>query len=207
MSTLTPRENYLRAVRREEPAWVPFYLGFTPGALAKFRAATGREDCREFFQFPWQWISFLRREGAALPDLVLVDGGITQLRAARKELELLGLKKIPCAGLAKRYEEIYWGDGKTPICLPRDSAGLKVLQQLRDEAHRFALTYHRRLRNQRIKESMLDEIPGVGAKRKKALIEHFGSVRRVEKATAAEIAEVPGVGPQMAYAIYERLSV
>jgi len=150
--------------------------------------------------------SRLRREGAALPDLVLVDGGIAQLRAARKELELLGLKEIPCAGLAKRYEEIYWGDGKTPICLPRDSTGLKVLQQLRDEAHRFALTYHRRLRSQRIKESALDEVAGVGAKRKKALIEHFGSVRRLEKATAAEIAKVPGVGPETACAIYERLS-
>lgn len=143
-------------------------------------------------------------EKEKLPDLVLVDGGITQLNAARAELEALGLRDLPSAGLAKRFEEIHWKQSD-PIRLPADSNALKVLVQIRDEAHRFALTYHRRLRMKRIRESMLDEIEGVGEKRKKLLLQHFGSVARLRKAPEADIAKVRGVGAAVARLIKEAL--
>ncbi len=142
----------------------------------------------------------LLKEGKPLPDLVLVDGGITQVRAAKASLAELGLNELHVAGLAKRFEEIVRDHGKhgAPVRLPRDSAALQVLQRIRDEAHRFALTYHRKLRSQRIKESMLDEIPGIGAKRKQQLLAHFGSVARLRRASEEDIAQVPGFGKEMA---------
>jgi len=139
------------------------------------------------------------------PDLVLIDGGITQVRAARRELEALGLSHVPAAGLAKQYEQIFWQDGVPPIALPESSAALKVLKQLRDEAHRCALLYHRSLRNKRIRESALDEIRGIGDRKKGILLKRFGSVRRLARASEAEIAAVPGVGPKLAKAIREGL--
>jgi excinuclease ABC subunit C len=147
-------------------------------------------------------------EEAVLPDLVLVDGGLTQLRAARGALDGLGLHRIPVAGLAKRYEEVYWeGNGPAPpLRFDPSSPALYVLQQIRDEAHRFALTYHRKLRRRRIRESRLDDVPGIGAKRKELLLQHFGSIRRLESAPADEIAVVPGIGLGMARRIAERLS-
>ncbi len=151
------------------------------------------------------------REQTPLPGLVLVDGGITQLRAAKAELEKLGLAHLPAAGLAKKFEEVYWepttGEHRaSPIIrLAENSPALKVLQQIRDEAHRFALTYHRRLRLQRIKESILDEIEGVGEKRKQILLRHFGSVARLQKAPLEEVAAVPGIGPVLAKEIKDRL--
>ena len=139
-----------------------------------------------------------------LPDLVLVDGGIAQLGAARARLDALGLQNLPAAGLAKRFEEIFWKQ-KDPIRLPPDSNALKVLVQIRDEAHRFALTYHRSLRLKRIRESMLDEIEGVGEKRKERLLKRFGSVARLRKAAEEEIAKVPGVGAAVARIVKETL--
>ena len=139
-------------------------------------------------------------EEAELPDLIVVDGGITQLRAARETLAALGLAEHPLVGLAKRFEEIVWdpANRRAPIRLPRDSPALHVLQRIRDEAHRFALTYHRRIRNQRIRASALDEIEGIGAKRKQILLKHFGSVQRLRKASEEEIRAVPGIGPRFA---------
>ncbi len=138
------------------------------------------------------------------PDLLLVDGGVTQLRAARAELAALGLAELPSAGLAKQFEEIHRDDGRPPLRLPRDSEALKVLQRLRDEAHRFAITYHRHLRNRRIRNSVLDDIPGIGSKRKQLLLAHFGSVRRLVNAGPARIAELPGIGPILAAVIHAR---
>ncbi len=147
----------------------------------------------------------LQAEGGSLPGLVLVDGGITQLRAARGALQELGLERLPTAGLAKRFEEIYWKDGEPPLVLPRNSEALKILQRLRDEAHRFALTYHRRLRSRRIRESVLDDIPGVGAARKQELLQHFGSIYRLGRASLADIEGVKGVGPGLARQIFDYL--
>ena len=147
-------------------------------------------------------------EGLPLPDLVLIDGGVTQLGAARAELSALGLGALPSAGLAKRFEEIHVDASPKaePIRLPRESFALRVLQQIRDEAHRFALDYHRRLRARRIRDSLLDEIEGVGEKRKELLLRRFGSVTRLARADEAAIAAVPGVGPVLARALKEVLT-
>jgi len=141
------------------------------------------------------------------PDLVLVDGGLTQLRAARRALCETGLGALPAIGLAKRFEEVYAGpDGAERIVrLPEDSPALKVLTRLRDEAHRFALAYHLKLRARRIRESALDDIEGIGPKRKEQLLRHFGSVQRLRRASAEEIAAVPGVGSALAAQIHAAL--
>jgi excinuclease ABC subunit C len=120
-------------------------------------------------------------------------------------LDRLGLGDWPTAGLAKRDEEVYLPAAAEPIRLPRDSEALTVLRRLRDEAHRFALTYHRRLRERVVRESVLDEFPGIGDKRKRALLARFGSVRRLAEATPDAIAETPGVGPEFARALCEWL--
>jgi excinuclease ABC subunit C len=149
----------------------------------------------------------LKEEGGTMPDLVLVDGGITQVRAARRALDALDLQAVPVAGLAKRFEELITDSGRTvAIRLPVDSPGLQVVQRIRDEAHRFALTYHRRLRSRRIRESMLDDVPGIGEKRKQQLLEHFGSIVRLRKATVDEVSQVPGIGPKMARQIVDQLA-
>ena len=132
-----------------------------------------------------------------LPDLVLVDGGPTQVQSARNALSALGLDRVPVAGLAKRYEELYW-KGRTPLRLPLESAALQVLQRIRDEAHRFAHTYNQALRRRQLRESILDEIDGVGPDRKRRLLERFGSARQLARAPESEIAAVPGVGPILA---------
>ena len=141
---------------------------------------------------------------ARLPDLLLIDGGKGQLSAAREALRELGLdEEIPAIGLAKRLEQIFVEDEPDPIELPRDSYALHLLQRIRDEAHRFALGYHRQLRERRAVRSALDEIPGVGPKRKKQLIEHFGSVKRVREATLEELLAVPGLPRAVAERIYQ----
>ena len=146
-------------------------------------------------------------ENSGLPDLVIVDGGITQLRAARDELNSLGLAKLPLTGLAKRFEELHYEDkGKRPpFRFAPDAHALKVLKRIRDEAHRFALTYHRTLRSKRIQESVLDEIPGIGKKRKQVILRHFGSIARLRKATVDDLVAVPGIGPDMAVLIHAEM--
>jgi len=167
----------------------------------RIKAVSGADDPGMMAEVVSRRFCRLKEEEKPPPDLVIVDGGKPQLRAARRILDNLGFAEVPCAGLAKRFEEIYWKDGGPPIRLPKDSAALKVLRQLRDEAHRFALSYHRRLRNRKIKESVLDDVPGVGSKRKQLLLETFGSVSRLRKATEEEILEIPGIGVEMARTI------
>lgn len=172
----------------------------------KIKTVEGANDPGMMGEVIMRRFSRLTKDGGDAPDLVIVDGGITQLRAAREALKQLDLDRVPVAGLAKRCEELYWHDPGPPIRLPRDSSALKVLQRLRDEAHRFALTYHRRLRSRRIRESALDEIPGIGPERKRILLEHFGSVRRMINASEKDIAEVPGIGSGLAKIIKDGLS-
>jgi excinuclease ABC subunit C len=174
----------------------------------RIKTVEGIDDPRMMAEVIRRRFSRARDESAPLPDLVVVDGGITQSRAARAELDALGLETLPVAGLAKRYEElIYEARGTAaPLRLPAGSNALNVLKQIRDEAHRFALTYHRKLRARRIHESMLDEIPGIGKKRKAIILRHFGSITRLRKASEAEIAEVPGIGPEMAGLIKSEFS-
>ncbi|MBE3598722.1 MAG: excinuclease ABC subunit UvrC [Limnochordaceae bacterium] len=141
---------------------------------------------------------------AVFPDLLLIDGGKGQLNAAREALRDLGLdEEIPAIGLAKRLEQIFVEDEPDPIELPRDSYALHLLQQIRDEAHRFAVGYHRKLRGERATHSALDDIPGVGPRRKKQLIEHFGSAKRVMEATLEELLAVPGLPRSVAERIHQ----
>jgi excinuclease ABC subunit C len=147
-----------------------------------------------------------RETGWALPDLVIVDGGKGQLSAAVGVMEDLNLTDVPLAGLAKRFEELYvpWQPG--PIVLPRHSQGLYLVQRIRDEAHRFAITYHRDVRSKRALHSELDDVPGVGSTRKKALLKRFGSVRRIREATVEEVAATPGIPRTLAEQIKSHLA-
>ena len=145
-----------------------------------------------------------RRRFAYPPSLVVVDGGRGQLGVASSVLADLALE-IPHVGLAKRLEEVYFPDRSEPLVIPRGSEALFVLQHLRDEAHRFAITYHRQKRERRALVSPLDDIVGVGPARKKALLKRFGSLARLQRAVVTDIAATPGVGPELARAIFERL--
>jgi excinuclease ABC subunit C len=146
-----------------------------------------------------------RRRFAYPPALIVVDGGRGQLSAATKALAEAGLH-IPAIGLAKRLEEVYFPDRPDPLLIPRGSEALFVLQHLRDEAHRFAVAYHREKRAKRALASPLDEVPGVGPSRKKALLKRFGSLARLSRASAEEIAATPGIGPELAGSIHARLT-
>jgi excinuclease ABC subunit C len=145
-----------------------------------------------------------RRRFAYPPSLVVVDGGRGQLNVALRVLESLGLV-TPVAALAKRLEEVYLPGQPEPISIPRGSEALFVLQHVRDEAHRFAVEYHRKVRERRAMVSPLDEVPGIGPARKKALLRRFGSLARLSRATEDEIAATPGVGPALAGQIVARL--
>ena len=141
----------------------------------------------------------------ALPDLVVIDGGKGQLGAALDVLRDLGLHDIPVCGLAKREEELFVKDVDEPIMLPCTSEALYLLQRLRDEAHRFAITYHRNLRGKSVQQSLLDTVPGIGPKRRRALIRKFGSVRGMRDATVEEIADTPGVSRRLAEVVKRSL--
>jgi excinuclease ABC subunit C len=134
----------------------------------------------------------------SLPDLILIDGGKGQLGAACAELEKLGLERIPTIGLAKEFEEIYRPGEKEPLRLSHESGALKLLQRVRDESHRFANTYNAQLRLRKISESLLDEFPNIGERRKAALLKKFGSVQRMRLASIEQIAAVPGFGGKAA---------
>jgi excinuclease ABC subunit C len=144
------------------------------------------------------------RRFAYPPALVVVDGGRGQLSVASKVLGDLELQ-IPHVGLAKRLEEVYFPDRPDPLTIPRGSEALFVLQHLRDEAHRFAVTYHRQKRERRALASPLDDVPGVGPARKRALLRRFGSLARLRAADADQIAGTPGIGPELARAIHDKL--
>jgi len=133
-----------------------------------------------------------------MPDLILIDGGKGQLGMAVAELKKLGLEHIPVIGLAKEFEEIYRPGQSEPLRLSHDTGALKLLQRVRDESHRFANTYNAQLRLKRISESILDEFPNIGERRKAALLKKFGSVQRIRIATVEQIAEVPGFGGKAA---------
>ncbi|WP_327029057.1 excinuclease ABC subunit UvrC [Micromonospora sp. NBC_01740] len=145
------------------------------------------------------------RRFAYPPQLVVVDGGAPQVAAAAQALAELGVDDVALCGLAKRLEEVWLPDDEFPVILPRTSEGLYLLQRVRDEAHRFAITFHRQRRSKRMTESALDRVPGLGEVRRKALLRHFGSLKRLSAATVEEITEVPGVGRRTAEAILAAL--
>lgn len=135
------------------------------------------------------------------PQLVVVDGGQPQVAAAQRALDELGIDDIAVCGLAKRLEEVWLPGDDDPVVLPRSSEGLYLLQRVRDEAHRFAITYQRTKRAKRFRASPLDDVPGLGETRKQALIKHFGSVKKLRAATIDQICEVPGIGRKTAETI------
>ncbi|MEU6772901.1 excinuclease ABC subunit UvrC [Streptomyces sp. NPDC046759] len=141
------------------------------------------------------------RKFAYPPQLVVVDGGRPQVAAARRALDELGIDDIAVCGLAKRLEEVWLPGDDDPVVLPRTSEGLYLLQRVRDEAHRFAITYQRTRRAKRFRAGPLDEVPGLGETRKQALIKHFGSVKKLRSATIEQIQEVPGIGRKTAETI------
>lgn len=132
------------------------------------------------------------------PHLIVVDGGAQQVNAAHAAMKELGIDDIALCGLAKRLEEVWLPEDRDPLILPRNSEGLFLLQRIRDEAHRFAITFHRSRRSKVMLESVLDEIPGLGAVRAKALLDNFGSVAALRKATHQQLSQVPGIGEKMA---------
>ena len=142
---------------------------------------------------------------AASPDLVLIDGGKGQLSSAVEAMLHLGLQDIQLASIAKREEEIFLPDAAEPVIMPRNSQGLFLLQRARDEAHRFAITFHRNLRGKSSVRSTLDLVPGIGPKRRKMLIRTFGSVKGIREATEEQIAAAPGMTVKVAQQIKEHL--
>jgi excinuclease ABC subunit C len=137
------------------------------------------------------------------PNLILIDGGKGQLKIATEVLKDYGLQHIPVIGLAKEFEEIFIPQSQNPIIIPKNNEGLQLLQRVRDEAHRFAVTYHRKLRSKAIEGSELDDIKGIGKKRKINLLKHFGDIEKIKKASLEELANVKGMNKKVAKAIYD----
>jgi excinuclease ABC subunit C len=142
----------------------------------------------------------------SLPDLIIIDGGKGQLHAAQEALTEVGRGDLTVVSLAKRLEEIFVPGRKESILLPRASQALYLVQRIRDEAHRFAVTYHRNVRQRSSVQSQIDQVPGIGASRRKALIKTFGSVHGIRAASAEEIAAVPGMNRKLAETVKEHLA-
>jgi excinuclease ABC subunit C len=140
------------------------------------------------------------------PDLIVIDGGRGQLNAALDVLKTLDITNIPVIGLAKEFEHIFIPDISTPIILPANSRALHLLMLIRDEAHRFAVNYHKKLRSKALKDSVLNQIPGVGPKRKMNLLKHFDGIQKLKKASVEEIADVKGINLKLALTIHQALS-
>ena len=150
----------------------------------------------------------LAKDGKAkivLPDLVIVDGGKGQLSSAFKQLRTLGLQELPIIGLAKQHEEVFFPGKSEPLLIPHDRGALKLLQRIRDEAHRFANGYNELLYRRRMKESALDDCPGMSPRRKALLLKKFGSLARIRKAEPLEIAEIPGISEKFATSLLDFL--
>ncbi|GAA3672601.1 excinuclease ABC subunit UvrC [Yimella sp. RIT 621] len=165
----------------------------------------GDVDDEEMTSGPIDEMTGRPRRFAYPPQLVVVDGGKPQVTAAVRALRALGIDDIPVVGLAKRLEEVWVEGDDFPVILPRTSEGLYLLQRVRDEAHRFAISFHRQRRSKSMTVSALDEIPGLGEVKRKALLKKFGSVKKIRAATTAEIEQVEGIGPRLAEAISSRL--
>jgi excinuclease ABC subunit C len=148
-----------------------------------------------------------RNRFAYPPSLVVVDGGPPQVAAAARALEDLGIDDVYVVGLAKRLEEVWVQDSEFPVILPRASEGLFMLQRIRDEAHRFAITFHRQKRGKSMTASALDEVPGLGPAKRKSLLKHFGSVKKIRAASVDELLAVPGIGPALAETVHSSLAV
>jgi excinuclease ABC subunit C len=164
----------------------------------KIKTVTGQDDFASMAEVVRRRYARLKRESKPLPDLILIDGGKGQLNMAVAELEKLGLAALPVLGLAKEFEEIYLPGRAEPLRPGLDHPAVKLLQRVRDECHRVANSYNAQLRLKKISESVLDEFPGIGERRKAALLKKFGSVQRLKTATLEQLATVPGFGGKAA---------
>lgn len=180
----------------------------------KIKTVQGPNDFASIYEVVDRRFRNLKREEqentagkvANLPNLVIIDGGKGQLKEARKAMKKHGYGHIPTYGLAEREELLFTENEKDPISLPRDSQALYLLQRIRNEAHRFALTYHRSLRGKRNLASVLDDIPGVGKKRKANLLKHFGSFKKIKEASIEELAQAEAINHKIAEGIYNYLA-
>ena len=164
----------------------------------RIREVQGADDYASIHEVVERRFRGLTERGDPLPNLLVIDGGKGQLTSAMEALRGLGLEKQPVAGLAKRLEELFLPGQAEPLLLPKASASLRLLQVLRDEAHRFALSYHQKLRQKRTLTSSLDRVPGIGPSRRRALLRAFGSVQRIREAEVAQIAAVKGLSTKLA---------
>ena len=164
----------------------------------QIKSFMGNDDFRAMEEVVGRRYRRLRDEGKPMPDLVVIDGGRGQISAALKAFVSIDVEPPALIGLAKKHETIIFPDARAPLNLPLNSPALNLLQRLRDEAHRFANTYNADLRSKKIRESVLDDFPGLGTVRRTALLNHFGSIDRLRAATVEQLAEVAGFGPRMA---------
>jgi excinuclease ABC subunit C len=169
----------------------------------RIRTVAGPDDFASLREVLTRRFARALEQGSVLPDLVLIDGGRGQLNVGLSVMQELGLDWIPVISLAKQQEEVYVGESAQPLALDPTSPALHTLQRVRDEAHRFAITYHKKLRGRRTIQSVLDGIPGVGPTIRTSLLKTLGSARRVREASVAELAAVPKVTPKLAQKIHE----
>ena len=195
-----------------EPGWVKrapasvlaltFWFALTLCSLLLIGSALtcfeGNDDFRSMEEVVGRRYGRLSKAGREFPDLVVIDGGAGQVSSAVKAFTSLEIDPPPMIGLAKREESIVFPDGREEMVLDPRDLGLRMLQQVRDEAHRFANQYNADLRSKRIKESILDDFKGLGAVRKVALLTHFGSIEKLRKATSLQIQELEGIGAKLA---------
>lgn len=164
----------------------------------RIKTVEGQDDFASMGEVIRRRYARLKNESSKMPDLIVVDGGKGQVSAALKELEALGFLQQPLIGLAKENEEIFLPRNPYPMILPRESGAIRLLQRVRDEAHRFANTYHQLLMKKRVAESVLDECPGVSRNKKMSLLRHFGSIEKIRKASLEELTEVKGISVKLA---------
>jgi excinuclease ABC subunit C len=164
----------------------------------RIRTVEGQDDFASMAEVVLRRYSRVLTEGIRRPSLIVVDGGKGQLSSACRELEKLGLSDLPIIGLAKEREEIFRPGESRPLIIDHSSGALRLLQRIRDEAHRFANGYHQLLMKKRVNESILDDCPGVSENRKRLLLRHFGSIERLRQASAEEICAIEGIGPKLA---------
>ncbi len=172
----------------------------------KIKSFEGNDDFRSMEEVVGRRYGRLHRAGLEFPDLVVIDGGAGQVSSAMNAFNNLEIHPPPLIGLAKREEAIVFPDGRQEVVLDPRDLGLRILQQIRDEAHRFANQYNADLRSKRIKESILDDFKGIGKVRRQALLDHFGSLEKLRRATSLEIQELDGIGPKLADRLHNFLS-
>jgi len=171
----------------------------------KIKQTSGGDDFAAMEEVVYRRYRRVKEEGLPEPDLILIDGGKGQLAAAGKALARIGMEHLPRVGLAKRLEEIFRPDHDESLLLPRTSPALILLQRVRNEAHRFALSFQRRRRKITLQHSVLEDIPGLGPQRQRLLMQHFQSVARLKKAPVEEIAALPGISRTLAERIKNTL--